>query len=66
MAKKKAKKKGRTVRKAKKTKPMKTWTHIIKLAESGLTALEAGNLKEASVCLEAVRGIAVTVGEEGK
>jgi len=62
MAKKKAKKQDRAAR----AKQMKTWANIIRLTESGLNALEAGNLKEASACLEAVRGVAVTAGEEGK
>ncbi len=62
MAKKKAKKKDS----AAKAKQMKTWTNIIRLAESGLTALDAGNLKEALACLKAVRGVALMPGEERK
>jgi len=51
--------------KAKKTKQTKTWTHIARLAEAGLAALEAKKVNEARACLNAVRGVALTADEEG-
>ena len=48
-----------------KTKQMKTWNHIARLAEAGLTAAEARNLREVEACLNAIRGVAQNADEQG-
>jgi hypothetical protein len=49
--------------KRKKTEQMKTWAKIARLADAGLTALDAGKMQDVRACLKAIRGVALTADE---
>ena len=49
--------------KRKKTEQVKTWAQIARLADAGLTALDAEKMKDVRGYLNAIRGVALTADE---